>query len=477
MNNNFIAAIVLGSSKLTGIVGSKENDGSISVKAHFAINSSDFISKGRVMNVDKMTAALTNLKVNLESQTDSRIKCFYVAINCMGLRSKLNKVTMQMPSSEIVTDELIASIGVRNKEGRTPERDIIEAIPLEYRLGSAGTQVTLDPKGAMTDRIETHFLNVICGTKTLETIISCFRKAGIDIADGKIFVGGEMLASIMSTEQERSSGCVFVDMGSETTTVAVYRGKLLRHLCVIPLGSATITHDIANVFNVENEEAESLKLKYGCPNFETLDEKEEIKLRDGGRKKKAIELAEIIDARVEEIIQNVKAQIEYSGYSHDNLVNGILVCGGGAQLKGMHEAMRTHFKEWNVRIMKHSNRLKVNAGDNSFNESGIFNIGLALIDNNITNCYGGPYTIFAEDEEDSQGNTGATDEAKTDDAAQTSEPEKKEAEKPAESEPEKPKGPAKPGKFKTMLRKIKKACLDIVAEPTEEYDEKDEKKQ
>ena len=205
MDNNFIAAIVLGSSRLTGIVGSKENDGSITVKAYTAVNSSDLISKGRIMNVDKMTSALTNIKNNLENQTESRIKCFYVAINCMGLRSVTNNVKMQMPSSEIVTEELIASIGVRNKESRPAEREILEAIPLEYRIGTAGTQVTQDPKGTLTDRIETRFLNISCGTKTMETIISCFRKANIEIADGCVFIGEEMLAGIMTTEQERSS--------------------------------------------------------------------------------------------------------------------------------------------------------------------------------------------------------------------------------------------------------------------------------
>lgn len=471
MDNNFIAAIVLGSSRLTGIVGSKENDGSITVKAYTAVNSSDFISKGRIMNVDKMTSALTNIKNNLENQTESRIKCFYVAINCMGLRSVTNNVKMQMPSSEIVTEELIASIGVRNKESRPAEREILEAIPLEYRIGTAGTQVTQDPKGTLTDRIETRFLNIICGTKTLETIISCFRKANIEIADGRVFIGAEMLAGIMTTEQERSSGCVFVDMGSETTTVAVYRGKLLRHLCVIPLGSATVTHDIANVFNVENEEAENLKVKHGYPDFETLNDKEEIHLRDGGRMKKVAELAEIIDARIEEIVQNIKAQVDLSGYNHDNLVNGIFVCGGGAQLKGMDNAMKTHFKDWYVRINKHSARLKVNAPDSSFNESGIYNIGLAFIDNNLTNCYGGQFSIFEETEEtDTKPLTPASEGKPVEEEQPVTTDQDREDVTPKKEEKKK-----RPSRFKSLWSKTKEILESIVSEPAEDFEDKKDK--
>lgn len=462
MNNNFIAAIVLGSSKVTGIVGSKENDGTISVKAHIAVPSSDFIAKGRVLNVDKMTACLTTIKQTLEGITESRIKCFYTAIGCMGLRSVPNTVTLQMPSSEVVTDELIASIGVRNKEGRTAEREIIEAIPLEYHL--AGAQVTQDPKGTVTDRIEARFLNVICGTKSLEAITNCFRRAQIDIADGRIFVGAELLAGIMTNEQERSSGCAFVDMGSETTTVAVYRGKQLRHLCVVPLGSASITRDIANVFNVEYDEAENLKLKHGYPDFNNLDDQENLHLRDGGRVKKVTELAEIIDARVEEIVQNVKAQIERSGFTRDNLVNGIFVCGGGAQLKGMINAFKTHFKEWNVRIVKHSPRLKVTASDSAFNESGIFNIGLALIDSNVTNCYGGPNDLFQEERDDEQENGQNADTASGGTATEPVKAQAAEEEKPEEEKPKKPKGPGAISKF---LAKMKKTCIDIVSEKDE----------
>ncbi len=461
-NNNFIAAIVLGSSKITGIVGSKEIDGSIRVKAHVAHPSSDFIGKGRILNVEKMTTCLTSIKARLEEQMSCRIKSFYVSIGCMGLRSIANDVAIQLSTSELVTDELLASIGVRNKEGKPSDRDILEAIPLEYRLGANGTQVTQDPKGMMTDRLQAKFLNLVCNSNAIATITACFRKANIEIAEGKLCISAEQLASIITNEQERTSGCAFVDMGSETTTVAIYKGKVLRHLCVIPLGSASITRDIANVFNVEVDEAENFKRTYGYPDFEEIDDKEEIHLRDGGRVKKLAELAEIIDARMEEIIQNVKRQIELSGYTHDNLVNGIFVCGGGAQMRGINRAFQAHFKDWNLRIVKNTTRLNVNASDSTFNETGIYNIGLAIIDNFETNCFGGDLLNDLFENEPSAEETAEQERL----AAEKAEQERiavEEAEK-ARLEAEKAEKKKGPSAFSSFLKKVKKFGADLVSE-------------
>lgn len=399
-NTNIVAAIVFGSSKITGIVGTKEIDGSIRVKAHVAQNSSDFIGKGRVLNVEKMTNCLSSIKSRLEEQSSCRIKCFYAAVDCQGLRSMTNEVTIHLSTSEIVTDELLMSIEQRNKEGKPATREILEAIPLTYRLGSKGTTGTLEPKGMQTDHLQAKFLNIVCNSNTVATITSCFRKAGIELVKGRLYIGVQHLATVITNEQERSTGAVIVDMGSETTTVAVYKGKLLRHLVVIPLGSDSITRDIENVFNVERDEAEHLKRTFGYPSDEMMEDKDStIALRDGGRIKKYSELANIIDARMEEIVQNVKHQIGLTGLTHEHLVNGIYICGGGAQMKDIINAFKNHFKEWNVRIVKNTTRLVVACSDHNFNATGSYNTALGLINNADVNCYGGEYRgLFGEDE-------------------------------------------------------------------------------
>lgn len=403
MDNNIIAAIILGSSRITGLVGSKDNDGTLRIKAHVSQSSSDFIVKGRVLNVEKTASCLTNIKATLEENASCRIKAFYVAINCQGLRSIINEVSSHLPTTELVSTDLLNSIMVRNKENLPNDRAILAALPLEYK---SGAQIIPDPEGMQTDHLQAKFLNVICNNTTISTIVTCFRKANIEIAGGKLLLVSELLASVLTTEKERTSGCAIVDLGSDTTTVSVYKGKLLRHLVVIPLGSSNITRDIENVFNVEQDEAEHLKRTYGYPDYETLDDKEEVRLRDGGRSRKVTELASIIDGRMEEIVQNVKHQIELSGYTHETLVNGLFICGGGAQMKNVLSAFQHHFKdEWNVRIVKNASRLRIAYNDANFNANGNFNAALAALLEGTVNCYGGEFKGIFDNEE-----TGPTEE-------------------------------------------------------------------
>ena len=179
--------------------------------------------------------------------------------------------------------------------------------------------------------------------------------------------------------------------------------------------------------------------------------------------KKLTELAEIIDARVEEIVQNVKAQIERSGFTRDNLVNGIMLTGGGAQLKGIDNAFKAHFKEWNFRKVKHSARLKVECSDRNFNDSGIFNVGLALIDSNMTNCYGGELNLFGNEDNETQ-SEGQLQEQEVHDGEKEQQSAENTADKQKKEEPEK-KGP---NAFSRIFGKAKKVILDSVSEKGED---------
>lgn len=383
--DSFIAAIVLGSFQTTGIVGQKTADGSIKVLSFISALSSEFISKGRVYNLEKMTNCLKNIKEHLEEKTNCNIGKFYVSVNCMGIRSITNSVTLPFSSRETITPDVVRMVLEHNQETRSNDHLYLEAIPLEYRVGS---MVTNEPVGMQSDNIRADFLNISCNSTVIETIETCFRRAGITIA--KLTVSATDLANVIPTEQERNSGCIFVDMGSQTTTVAVYKSRLLRHLAVIPLGSDNITQDIVKVFNCDENRAEELKRTYGYPDFQNLDDSEEAHITlEGGRKYSQKNLVEIIEARVEEIVQNVAEQAKRANIGLDKLVNGVIVTGGAAQLRNINKAFEQHFKDLNLRIVNTPPRLSVISDDSRFNQSGTYNVGLAIIETGEINCNGG----------------------------------------------------------------------------------------
>ena len=145
------------------------------------------------------------------------------------------------------------------------------------------------------------------------------------------------LAGCVLTDTEKRSGCALVDFGYGTTTVAVYKGNLLRHLAVIPLGGNNITQDLCSL-QIDEDEAEGLKMKYGSA-YSDLSSEELAKnlLVNNGRTIEERLLVDIVEAREEEILSNVAAQIRNSGYQ-DKLLAGIVISGAASNVKNLDKA-------------------------------------------------------------------------------------------------------------------------------------------
>lgn len=382
--DNFIVAIELGSSKVTGIAGSKQPDGAIRILAFAQEPSTTFIRKGRINNVNKMTQCIINMKEKMEQQMQKSISRVYVGIGGMGMHTVSNTVIRNFESKVEVTQEVVDAMCDENRNLTSSDRDILESVPQEYRLG---TQNQTDPVGFLTESLEGHFLNIVANSSIREEIRNCFRTANVAIADLPITF--QAMADAMLTDPEKRSGCVFVDMGAETTSVAIYKNNLLRHLAVIPLGGANINRDIQSL-QIEDEEAERLKLKYGTALVEEDDEEHApIKLSDG-RVVKYDEFTGLVEARVEEIIMNVDNQIKLSHFDKTQLIGGMIITGGAANMKNTEKAFTrdTHFDK--IRFVRNI-KLTLNTEDfEDFNKYGDCNAALALIDKGEMNCCGGP---------------------------------------------------------------------------------------
>lgn len=122
-------------------------------------------------------------------------------------------------------------------------------------------------------------------------------------------------ADAVLTESERRSGCALIDFGADTSTISIYKNNILRFLTVLPLGGNSITHDLVSL-QMEEEEAERLKIRYGNAFYEEEEGEEPAtcQLEDGNRTIELGKLNNIIEARTEEIIANVWNQIQLSGY-------------------------------------------------------------------------------------------------------------------------------------------------------------------
>ena len=333
MAKEFIIAIELGSSKMTGIAGKKNLDGSITILAVAKEDSTSCIRKGVVYNLEKTTNGLGNLVKKLKNMLKTEIAQVYVGVGGQSLRGIKNTIVKELSESTVITPSMVDSIMDTNRAMTYPEQEILDAVIQEYKVDA---QYQIDPVGIQCRRLEGNFLNILWRKQFYRNLKKCLEAAHIRVAE--MYLAPLLLAENVLTDTERRTGCVLVDLGADTTTVSVYSRNILRHIAVIPLGAYNITKDIESL-QVEEKVAEELKLKYGSAYSESSDS-DNINIKVDDRTIESSKLAEIIEARVQEIVENVWFQVpaEYK----DKLPGGIILTGGGSNLKNIEQAFRRY---------------------------------------------------------------------------------------------------------------------------------------
>lgn len=348
----FIVAIELGSSKITGIAGKKNMDGSIGILAVAQEASSACIRKGVVYNIEKTVQALSSITKKLETALKTKIAHVYVGVGGQSIQSIKNTIGKDLAPDSEVTKDMIDELMDANRSMQYPDKQILDAIVQEYKVDN---QYTLEPVGIQCSRVEGNFLNILWRKGFYRNLTKCFDQANIEVLD--MYLSPLALADSVLTDAERRGGCVLVDLGAETTTVCVFYKNIVRHLAVIPIGSNNITKDIASL-QMEEGDAEKMKLKYASAYTEAseIDKNKVYSIDsaiDSGRTVGMAQFADIVEARVQEIVENVWYQVP-NDYS-DKLLGGIILTGGGSNMKNIEQAFRYHTHVDKIRVAKFVN--------------------------------------------------------------------------------------------------------------------------
>ena len=377
----FIVAIELGSSKMTGIAGKKNLDGSIQVLAVVKEDSSSFIRKGVVYNIDKTAQCLTNIVTKLTNILKTEISYVYVGVGGQSIRSVKNEIIKELPAETVVKQEMVNELMDTNRNMRYQDQVILDAATQEYKVDA---QYQLDPVGIQCTRLQGNFLNILWRKLFYRNLNKCFDQAGIAIAE--MYLAPLVLANSVLTDAEKRSGCALVDLGADTTTVSVYYKNILRHLAVIPLGGSNITKDIASL-QMEESDAEKMKLKYASAYTDNSEIDNNLMLPiDADRTVESRKFIDIVEGRLEEIIENVWYQVpaEYA----EKLLGGIILTGGGSNMKNIERAFknRTHIEK--IRIANFVTNTIHASAQHPVPHDGTMNTVLALLAEGNMNCAG-----------------------------------------------------------------------------------------
>lgn len=343
IQSGFIAAIDLGTSKITGVVARKNEDNVISVLACETIPSNRCIRRGLVYNIEETGAKVRKLISLLENKLNRKIGKVYVSIAGQSLHAITHTVNKQLSSSGIVTENVIDQMRKEAEKFMPEMSKRYDIADVEYIINEKAEP---QPVGVTTTQIEANY-QMIVGRPNIITNIdkSIIDKANLEIAG--YVVGPSASAKISLNENEKELGCVFIDFGAGTSSLSIYKGGKLRYMVVIPFGGGTITRDICDLNFIESD-AESYKVKFGKTH-----ETQETKFFNSFASKPDIDLPNlnnVIEMRIQEIVDNIEHQIKLSGYA-DQLGAGMVVTGGASQLKNLHLYLE---KRLNMQVRKAS---------------------------------------------------------------------------------------------------------------------------
>ncbi len=329
----YIAAIEIGSSKITVAVGRASADGRLSIVAVEQENTVECVCHGVIHNVEETAAIIGRLIARVEKRTNitpRRIKCAYVGLAGRSLRNVPRELSRNLPEDTEITEEILESLrGDALHSHIDSSLEVIDAIPSTYFVGKTETRSAV---GTFGSSVRAQYQLIACRPllrKHLERVVR--DKAGIPIA--KLVITPLAVADLILSPEEKRLGCMLVDLGAETTTVAIYRGGALHYLAVLPMGGRNITTDITSL-NVLEERAEEIKTTSGnaipAENPSTLN-LDGVKLSD---------VSNLVVARSEEIIANIIEQLTYAEISDKQLPGGIVTIGGGFNLNRMTELLK-----------------------------------------------------------------------------------------------------------------------------------------
>ncbi|MDM7267050.1 MAG: cell division protein FtsA [Aquificota bacterium] len=339
-----ITSLDIGTSKVVALVGEVDSYGDLHVIS-IGESPSKGIDKGYVTRLDlAVNSVLTAIK-EAQEMAGSKISNVVLGISGPTLKSQNEKDTISISSQPIEIDythieRLIERAIMRSKE---EGYEVLDAIPRKFILDDQ--EGVIDPVGLLGSRISAEVHVVKIGSSILKNTEKVVLNAGMEVL-GK-FLSPLASAEAVLTPEEKEEGVLMIDMGAGLTDFVVFlEGSILVTGC-LPIGGSNITKDIAHFMKINVEQAERIKIENGFAYADLVNEAERVKIKPRGEEKEVSisrkQLAEVIQIRLEEIMEKLSDYLNQQGVNLDSLHAGIVITGGSAKLAGMREFLERYF--------------------------------------------------------------------------------------------------------------------------------------
>jgi cell division protein FtsA len=339
---HIVVGLDIGTTKICAIIGDVKSNSTIDVVG-VGIHPSRGLKKGVVVNIDSTVESIRQAIEEAQIMAGVEVGSVYVGIaggHIMGLNST---GIIAVKNQEITAREIDKVIDAARVVALPMDREVIHVLPQEFIVDDH--RGILDPLGMSGVRLEARVHIVTAAVTAAHNIVKCVNKADLEVEDIVL----EQLASSesMLSPDERELGVVLIDIGGGSTNIALIAGHGVKHTAVLGVGGNHITSDLAFGLHTTIPEAERLKKTYGCAYSPMAGMHEIIEVRTLGERElqrhTRMDLCDIIEPRVEEILQMALQEIKQSGYA-DSATAGVVLTGGTALLPGIVELAEDVFR-------------------------------------------------------------------------------------------------------------------------------------
>jgi cell division protein FtsA len=332
--DQIIVGLDIGTTKIAAIVGEVTENGTDVIGIGTA--PSKGLRKGVVVNIDATVKAIQHAIVEAENMAGCEISTVYASISGGHIRGINSHGVVAVKDKEIRDTDVARVIDAAKAMAIPLDREVLHVLPQQYIIDDQDG--IRDPLGMAGVRLESKVHIVTTAVTSGQNVVKCANRCGLQVAD--IVLDPLASAEAVIEDDEKELGVALIDVGGGTADIALFADGAIVHTAVLPLGGGHVTNDIAVGLRTPLEAAEQIKRKYGCALPSLVDEGDTMEVPSvGGREPRILDrqlLVKIVEPRIEEIFEHIRAEIARSGYL-EGLAAGAVLTGGTTIMEGVPE--------------------------------------------------------------------------------------------------------------------------------------------
>ena len=345
----FLTAIDLGTSKIKGVVTELRKDGSLFVVKTIKRKNLG-MKRGEIINPEETVTPLFSVLKELRHFDKQCVK--HLMFSIASTKSKFHQshavISIAHPDQEILPEDVERVMKESMAINIPPGWNILHSFPREFVVDD----IEVDERGVVGlsgRRLEVHATLVLIFSAAFNNFLKVARL----VLGKKQEVSGNLVFTPLASEhavlssKQRELGVVCIDIGAQTTNIAVFQDGKMILAKVLPVGSANITNDLAIGLKCSPEAAEKIKIEFGAASPKEVSAKEKIALSQFDEQQESVVsrkyIAEIIEVRVREVLSLVRKELEALKVEGE-LPAGAVITGGGSKMIGVLEVARQELK-------------------------------------------------------------------------------------------------------------------------------------